>query len=287
MNKFLALAVLLLIIACSPQQPVTTAPQEPVVAVATEPVPPVVADIREASEEPEKAVLDTETAERLAQEQAEKARETLEHPPKLEPRDRTTIVEQLWQTFSELESYQFKTAYGAWFVRGDQVRYLPFKPISKTNFKQENNVFKEVYIDEVIFSAGSQTATGFCTGASEESNIHCEGLRLHDIPFTLAYTDFMIKLPSDWVKEYLNEAPVSEDAGKYYVKSVLTTRVQFKDGTDWYFNPKAGLPVQIIRGSLNKITFDDIVVNQVPPEKVIHRSRKDIPPEEPFYETNY
>ncbi len=283
MRKALTILVLMaFLVACT----VAPAPKEPAapaadVAPAPEPV--------KSMEEERKPVLEDDTAARLAKEQEQKIIETLESPPKLPPRDRTTAVEQMWNTFTTLSSYQFKTPQGAYFVRGDKIKSVPFNAIVKHDFSQGSQFWRQIYIDEIILDRGAKTATGYCAGLSQDVNRQCANLQLHDVPFTLSYDEFATKLPEDWVKEYINQIPTHEEAEKYYLKSLLTTRVQFKDGTEMSFFPKAGLPVQIIpQGrNLDKIIFDDIVVNQVRPEDIAHRSKKDIPVEEQFYKPRY
>lgn len=271
-----AVALLVLAACKAPEAPPTpeVAPSLPAPAEKIEEAPPA-------------APAEDDTAERLAEEQKEKIIEYLETPPKLEPRDRTTIVEQMWDIASKLESYQFKTLAGAWFVRGEKVKHVPFNAIRKTDVMAGGTKYREVFIDEVFFDREERTATGYCTGWDENVRKQCASLGILDIAFPLSYDELMIKLPEDWVKEYLGEVPTEEEYEKYYVKNVLTNKAVFKDGVQMFFNPRAGLPLQIILGPLDKVSFDDLVINQVRPEQVVHRSRSEIPPEEMFYQPKY
>jgi hypothetical protein len=281
MKHILALIVLMIIAAgCVAEQqavPAEIPPAEPVPAAVPVPEPA-------AEERPPAA--DDGTAERLAREQEERILETLEQPPKLAPRDRTTIVEQMWETYSALDSYQFRSAKGMWYVRGEKVRFLPVDAVMKSDVMLNNKMYRQVLLDELVFDTEERTLTGYCFGFEESVNNQCANLELHDIAFPLTYGEFMIKLPHEWAREYLTKTPIAEEHEKYYVKNIETIRVRFEDGTEMYFFARAGLPVKIVRGT--EITsYDGLVVNQVRPEDVIHRSKKDIPASEAFSRTPY
>jgi hypothetical protein len=294
MKKALALIVLLTILAaCNQQQllekradePAAEPTPEPAV-IAQTPEPAVIVETPEEEAE-ELPVLDDGTAERLAQEQAEKVSQSLETVPKATPTDRTTIVEQMYETYKGLESYQVKTFEGAYFVRGEKVRFLPRNAIRMLKVTFNGKDYRDVYIDEIIFDREEKMATGYCFGYEEDTNQQCAHFELYDLPFPLVYTEHMRKLPDEWVREYLNKVPTNEEYEKYYVNDMETTRVHFPDGVQMFFNPRAGLPVWVLFPNDEKTVYDDMVINRVRPEDVIHRSRKDIPPAELFHRTNY
>lgn len=241
------------------------------------------------SEEERRPSLQDDTAERLAAEQAAKIEESLGTVQKVEPRDRVTGIERMYETFKGISSYQFKTAKGKYFVRGEKVKFLPSDPFMRTNVQKGDKLYRQIYIDEIIMDVPEKLATGYCIGVEDDTSSQCSQLELDDIAFSLPFDDHIIKLPQDWLKEYLNQVPTVEDAEKYYIKGLQTTLLSFNDKTELYFFPKAGLPVQVIpKGdALKKQVYDDIVVNQVNPEDVIHRSRADIPAYEAFYKPKY
>jgi hypothetical protein len=254
---------------------------------AEEPEPAV--DEQAESEEERRPSLKDDTADRLAAEQAAKIEESLGTVQKVEPRDRVTGIERMQETFKGIASYQFKTAKGKYFVRGEKVKFLPSDPVMKTNVKKGETLYRQVYLDEIILDVQEKIATGYCIGAEDDTSSQCAQLKLHDIAFPLPFDEYIIKLPQDWLLEYVDDVPVVEDHEKYYVKGLQTTLLKFKDGTELYFFPKAGLPVQVVPlgDALKKRSYEDLVVNQVNPEDVIHRSRADIPAYEAFYKPAY
>jgi len=289
MKKLLAMLVLLTVLAaCNQQQqldkradvPAAEPAAEPAVVVQ-EPEPAVIVETPEEDAE-EPPVLDDGTAERLAQEQADKIAESLETVPKATPSDRTTVVEQMYETYQGLKSYQFRTFEGTYFVRGEKVRMIPRNAIRMLKVTFNGKEYRDVYIDEITFDREEKIATGYCFGFEEDVNRQCAHFELHDIPFPLVYTAHMRKLPDEWVKEYLNKVPVNEEYEKYYVNDMETTRVYFPDGIQMFFNPRAGLPVWVLFPNDEKTVYEDIVINRARPEDVIHRSRKDIPQTELF-----
>ena len=281
MKKAFALSFLLFFLVACGQQPEPEIP-EPSSAVVVELQP-------EPEPEPEpEPVIETETAERLAEEQKEIIIETIEHPPKLEVRDRTTIAEQMWEIYQGLDSYQFKTETGDWFARGEKVRLLPFDAFRRTDVKgTDGESYHEVFIDEIIFDREEKTATGYCTGDDDTTRRQCAAKGIFDIALVLDYTEFMIILPDDWVKAYLDVQPVDEDYAKYFIESRETFRVEYPDGVEMFFFPRAGLPLKVVKSAMESYRFDKVVINQVRPEDVIHRAREDIPAKEYFYNQNY
>ncbi len=296
MKQLIAAIVLaLFLISCTaPQSALDERAEEKVMAPAEgetpaeEPEAPV-ADEQVESEEERRPSLNDDLAERLAAEQAAKIEESLGTVQKVEPRDRVTGIERMYETFKGIASYQFKTAKGKYFVRGEKVKFLPSDPFMKTNVQKGDKLYRQIYIDEIIMDVPERLATGYCIGVEDDTSSQCAQLGLDDIAFSLPFDEYKTKLPQDWVVEYLNQVPTVEDAEKYYVKGLLTTLLRFTDNTEMYFFPKAGLPVQVVpKGDpLKKQVYDDIVVNQVNPEDVIHRSRADIPAYEAFYKPNY
>lgn len=282
MKKFLVMLIFLVFLAACQQKAMIgerapgATPEEKIESVA--PTTPA---------EEEKIVMpQDDLAERLAQEQAERIADALENPPKLEPRDRETFVEQMWKAYSLLESYKFRNAQGSWYIRGEKVKFLPVSPLILYDVKRGEKTYRQVYLDELFFDVQEKTLTAYCFGFSESVNRQCAGLELYDLPFSLPYEQHMIKLPHDWVKEFMNKIPVNEEHEKYYVKNIETTRLKFEDGTEIYFFARAGLPLRIAKG-YDITNYEDVVNDQVRPEDVIHRSKKDIPAQETFYQTPY
>jgi len=287
MKRLLALLLLIFLAACA-AQPGTldergqAPPAEPAVIVepAAEPEPAVTV-------EPGPAMPEDDLAERLAKEQEEKILESLETVPKVETRERTTIAEQMYQTYLNLDSHKFNTPEGLWMVRGDKAKLVPRTAIRLINVKAGEKTYRDVYIDEIIFDRDDKTAVGYCAGFDEDVNMQCAHFELYDIQFQLTYSTYMRKLSDDWLKEYLTKTPSNEEYEKYYIDNVETVRVHYPDNVEMYFNPRAGLPTLVVFGQLDRTKYDDLVINQVRPEDVIHRSKKDIPPEEQFKSTIY
>ena len=285
---FAAMALLILLTACSGN------PEGAIVAEVIDTDSSVEETVEEVDsqviiETPERdsAIFEDDTAERLAQEQAEIIEEAIATPLKLQPGDRTSIVEQMYETYQQLESYQFKTFRGSWYIRGDKARLLPFDPIRFNRVQEGKNFFREIFIDEILFDLRGRTATGYCAGIDGTANRQCAALELYEVPFTLNYGEHMITLPHVWVEERLGEVPDREEHNKYTVQGIQTIRVTFQDGTEYYFYPRAGLPLRVVKGIHDKVIFDRLVINQVRPEDVIHRAKEQIPPEEAFFRATY
>ncbi len=285
MKKILILiAFLILISACTQQE---TALDESEQAQTTgETTPAEATTTAGEEEEAEEAPQQDNLAERLAQEQAERIADSLETPPKLEQRDRETFVEQMFKAYSLLESYKFRNAQGSWHVRGEKIKFLPINPIILYNAQKGDKKYKQAYLDELFFDTKEKTLTGYCFGFSESVNRQCATFELYDIPFQLPYEQYITKLPHEWLKDYMTDVPINEEHEKYYVKNIETTRVKFEDGTEIYFFERAGLPLRIVKG-YDITNYEDVVNDQVRPEDVTHRSRKDIPPQESYYTNPY
>lgn len=290
MRKIVALIILAVVLsACTAQPPTDETAQEQAIpaeqAITEEPEK----TIEELKEQVKEQVQEQgkQIAERLAQEQEQKIIETVQEPPKLAPRDRTTIIEQMQKTASQLESYQYRTSKGSFFVRGDKIRIKLLEPIIKHNFKRADKNYDQVIFDEIIINRADKTATAYCAGFTEGVRLQCENKKLWDLDFPIPYEEVNPKTPEDLTAEYVNEQPTAEEPDKYYINSVLTTRVALKNGAEIYFYPKAGLPVRVVLGPLEKVDFEDLVINQVRPEDVTHRSRKDIPSSEIFTKPQY
>ncbi|MEM4247278.1 MAG: hypothetical protein QXR48_01785 [Candidatus Woesearchaeota archaeon] len=283
MKKFLALFTLLMLAACTAETPIEPALPQP--AVQPEAVEPV-AETQE-PEEHQAPVLEDDTAKRLAQEQAEKIAESLEHIQTFPTRERKTIVGEMADVYNTLDSYKFKTSKGTFYVRGNKVRVLLRTPIIKRGIMQGTTRYSEIVVDEVILDRFRKEATGYCFGITEETRNECGTLKIFDTAFNLSYDEVAEKMPDDWLKEYLNVPPVEEEHEKYFLNGIETIRVRFKDGVEMYFSPRAGLPIKVVKGPLDRYEYDNLVPNQVRPEDVIHRSREEIPATELFYKQIY
>jgi hypothetical protein len=259
-----------------------TASAEP---VAAEPV--VLTAAEELEEETTLPVLEDDTAERLAREQAAKIAEELNTVTKAEPGDRVTFVEQMLEHYNNLDSYQFKTERGTFYARGDKVRVLLNDPVIKYNVVRGNTTYRQVYMDELIFDRDDKTATGYCAGITEAVNRYCAQLSLHDLDFPLAFSEHWTKMPDEWVREYSSQMSADEEYEKYYIDNRETARITFKDGTEMYFLEKGGVPMKIVKVPLTRVTYDSLVINSVRPEDVLHRSKLDIPAMESFYKPIY
>ena len=290
MKRIIALFVLLLLIGCSAPKPVEQLNETPIVAPSETVVvaePDSGADER-AEKQERKQVLDDSLKEKVIQEQEKRIVEAVQNPPPLPQRNRTTVAGEMWKTFSGIDSYKFKTFTGAYYVRGDKVRIVLRSPITKRGVTQNGKNYPEIIVDEVILDRTARSAIGYCFGITEQTRNNCANLELSDSTgFSLPYEEFAIKMPEDWVKEYMTEKVTEEESQKYFLGTIETTKVKFNDGVEMYFYPKAGLPIKIIKGPQEMIVFDSLIPNQARPEDVIHRARNSIPPTELFYAQIY
>lgn len=281
MKRIFALLALLVLASCAvPTEP--TAPSEPVTVPFSEPAAvPVVGPVSEPVQPADN------TAQRLADEQAQKIMEAISQPQHLPLRNRTTVVGDMWAVFQKLDSYHYKSPRGLFLARGDKLRYLPVKQVHLVDVVSDGKKFNDVFIDEIIFDRAKKTATGYCAGYISDIAKQCITLGLAEIPFTLPYDQYYLKTPDDWSREYMSKPAVDEEYGKYFIKSVETVRVKFKDGAEMYFLPSIGLPLKIVQGPLEVTEYDGMLANRVRPEDVIHRSKSSIPAEDAFYRQIY
>lgn len=297
MKKLIALFILLMLIGCSApksteqlNETVVAEPSEQVaVAEPSEQVAePDSGASEQAEKEERKQVLDDSLKEKVIQEQEQKIIETLENPPALPQRNRTTIAGEMWQVFSGIASYKFKTTTGTYYSRGDKVRAILRNPATKRGIIQNGRLYDEIIIDEVILDRAGKTAMGYCFGYTELTRSNCASLKIDDkTGFNVSYDEFAIKMPDEWTRDYMTEKVSEEEHEKYFLESIETIRAKFSDGVEIYFNPLAGLPIKIIKGPLETIKFDGLTINQARPEDVIHRSRSEIPQTEAFYKQIY
>jgi hypothetical protein len=278
MKQILIIAVLVLLISCAPAPPA----EEPALQQKPEPEPVI---------EPEPEPKEDNLAEELAEEQEKKIIKEISKVPKLPPRDRETAVEQFWAMYAQnVTGYHFKFAgRGIYSVRENKVRYLPFNAIRIPRYEEENgSITRQVYLDAVYLDLTEKTAIGYCEGLWDENvNEVCAESEFYDRPFKVDFETFIVKLPHEWLLEYQDKSPIIEEQEKYYVKSRQTTKIAFSDGVQFFVDPRAGLPVQVIVTKLNKQIFDDLVVNQVREVEVKHRPRSEIPQDEMFYKPIY
>jgi hypothetical protein len=279
MKRLIALLIVLLLSACGTPQPSEPAAAEPVVAEPVVEAQPV--------QEEQAPATEDDTAERLAEEQEQKIIEVISQPQNLTARERKTIAGEMFDIFNTLDSYKFKSLKGTFFVRGDKARILLRNPVTMRGVMQGTTRYSEVLIDEVILDRAKKEAVGYCFGETEQTRNECGALEIFDTAFNISYSDFYIKMPDDWLKEYLNVPAVDEEYEKYFVNSVETVRVKFKDGVEMFFFPRAGLPIKVVKSKLDSYEYDNLVPNQARPEDVIHRSRESIPATESFYKQIY
>lgn len=283
MKLFSILTLLILLVSCAPAPSKEKLVSEPVIGPEEKPKPKV------QIKPPTKP--DEELAEKLAKEQEEKIKEEISKIPKFEPRDRVTAIEQFWMMYAQnITSYQFRyPGKGAYFVRGDKAKLLPDDAIILSSYTdEEGKVWRQARLDAIYLDLNEKTAVGYCEGIYEEEiNKVCAKKELYDKPFKVNYSDYKIELPHEWMLAYQDKAPVREEQDKYYIKGRQTTMLAFSDGVQFFIDPRNGLPVRVVVGSLNKHDFEDLVVNQVRDVDVKHRKKSEIPQEEFFYKPKY
>lgn len=288
MKKLLVLLIILVLVACA-RQPATLeqrAPAENATPAVTVTPAENIAPAVEVTPAEQREEADEELRQKVIAQEEARIQEALAHPEKFAPRNRSnTVGDALSDTFSTIKSYQYRTTRGTFFVLGDKIRYVLTDPIRITHVSRAGENYSEIYLDEVIIGRGAKTATGYCAGFTDAVRKQCANLQLFDLDFPLVYDSYNPKLPEDWSREFSAKEVSNEGEQKYYLNSIETTLVQFADGTAMYISPKAGLPIKVVTEPLVSTTFDNLVVNQVKPENVIHRSRADIPPDEVFHST--
>jgi hypothetical protein len=288
MKKYLIFVVLLLMISCTARQPALDqrSPEDAAEAAAAENVTPSVIVESPPEQRETMPVPSDDLRQKVIAQQEERIEDSLAHPEKFTPRNHTNEVGKLMADAApSLQSYQFRTSKGTFYVRGGLVRYLLLTPLLKHNVQRDSVNYTELYLDEIIVDRNAKTAKAYCFGFTDTTRKQCARIQIADLDFALPYDEANPKLPEDWAREFETKEVTGSDEQKYYLNSVETTRLQFLNGSELYILPKAGLPIKVVFGPLDAITFDNFVINQVRPEDVVHRSKSDIPPQEPFYKT--
>ena len=198
---------------------------------------------------------------------------------------------KLMSAFAQnVTSYQFRVNKDKYFVRGDRVKIIFDDVQSKYRITINGKNFPQFYYDTVYLNLDKREAVGFCEGFDENTNKRCEGLNIKDIPLDLDYNSYNIKLPEDWLMEFLDRTYDKVEENKYYIAGHQATLVAFR-GTppiDMYFAERSGLPIRIIqRYSPAKVTdFLDLATNIVRDEDVRHLSKNEISQYEQFLSTS-
>ena len=290
MKKYLLFVVLLLMISCTARQLALDqrSPEDAAEVLSAEnATPAVTVESPPEARETMPAPSDEDLRQKVIAQQEQRIEESLAHPEKFAPRNHTNEVGELIEAAEpSLQSYQFRTSKGTFYVRGGVVRYLLLSPILKHNVARDSVNYTELYLDEIIVDRNAKTAKAYCFGFTDTTRKQCARLQLADIDFDMQYDVANPKLPEDWAREFASKEVTASDEQKYYLNSIETTRLQFPNGGELYMLPKAGLPIKVVVSPLEGYTFDNFVINQVRPEDITHRSKTDIPPQEAFYK-NY
>ena len=214
-------------------------------------------------------------------------------PPKEETLDLdvNNVMDYLVELFAKkVESYKFRIDLGEVFVRGDKFKIILSKPVRVIGKDHTSGVSSLDVISTVYIDRKEKTAIGYCEGKDTGTRRECEEKDILDIPREVNYLDYNIKLPEDWLWEFLEEKVDFVETDKYYVNSKKAVRVFFtRNNTilDIFFDEKTGLPARLISSKEGQFSttynFLDLSANTVKEKDVSHRDLKDIPSSE-YYE---
>jgi len=252
---------------------------------------------RPAAEEPEAAPSQTKTSDDSSDEATQDAFEPPEVPdvsgddaPTKPASGQRTKLYDFLDTFRErVNSYQFVYGSDEYFVRGDRYKIILDQPVtvSRVSFDDvDKNLF---YYDTVYVDRSTKRAIAYCEGHDDQTNHQCASLELYDLTYPVAFSEYDLVLPEDWLFTYLNHEPSTVEIGKYYVKGRATTTMVFdlNPTLHLHFDRSTGLPVRAdkLNGKqlLERYDYERLASNKVSDADVRHRSRDEIPSEETFF----
>lgn len=306
---FLTLLLFVFLFACASSKivtppPVSGEPQETENLTGLESVTGEIVneveELREQSEESEEieregferqAGFEIETNETKTADETEVESEKIEME-KVDESDKVkTKIEELLPRFAQgVKSYSFNYRKNKYYVRGPLMKIVLGDFVYDKDVVVDGKTYKQVYLDAVYLDRGSKRAVGYCEGLIKELKSRCIDLELEDVKFPRLYADYIIKLPEDWLFEFLNRIPHLVEERKYFVESRLTTLVKFIDPDktiELYFDEAIGLPLRVLvkQGEvvIERYDYEKLVANHVREVDVIHRSASEIPSEEVFY----
>ncbi len=253
----------------------------------------IVQDIVEVTEEPVSQPQISEPEEVTVSEEnvTTKVKETIptethEEEITAPAQPRTRLYDYLDKFAQTVTGYSFKYGVNSYFSRGTKYKVILNNAVSAKDVMFGEEKKSLFYYDTVYIDRGSKTAIAYCEGHKSAVNSQCDSLELYDLALPVPYESYMIKLPEDWLFEYLDTEPILVDKNKNYIKNRVATLIRFSNGEiiDLNVDELIGLPlrVDIKKGDalIKRYEYEDLVSNKV---SVIHRSKSEIPTEEAFY----
>jgi hypothetical protein len=205
------------------------------------------------------------------------------------PQQRTKMYQFLDKFAQHVTGYQFEYKGDEYFVKGTRYKIILDHPITVKDVSFGDIKKSLYYYDTVYVERTTKNAIAYCEGHSSQVNTQCAQLELYDLAYPVAYNTYSINLPEDWLLSYLDKQPDRIDENKYYIDSraAITITFEGEEDLELNFDPSTGL---VIRADVKKgdalITrhdYNDLVSNLVRDVDVNHRSKSEIPSNEPFY----
>lgn len=286
--KYITITMLLFFLAACAAQTKTPAEKEDLQKQ-------IVQDIVEVTEEPVSQPEISEPEEvTVSEDVTTKVKETIptethEEEITSPAQPRTRLYDFLDKFAQTVTGYSFKYGLNTYFSRGTKYKVILGNAVSVKDVmfgEQKKSLF---YYDTIYIDRGAKTAAAYCEGHKSTINQQCDSLELYDLALILPYDSYTIKLPEDWLFEYLDTEPTLVDRNKNYIKSRITTLVKLVNGDtiDLNIDEMIGLPVRVDvkKGNVlvKRYEYEDLVSNKVRDVDVIHRSKSEIPTEEAFY----
>lgn len=253
-------------------EPITITPEP-----ETEPVKPLeMPEVPKVEEEPE---IDTSGMEEITTQDT-----TDDEGIELEEHERT-IMHDFFDTFvNEITGYKFIYERDKYQVRSNKFKKTLAEPVKIRGLVINGTRYNLFYYDAIYLNRETKKATAYCEGLHPETKSQCEQLELKDIPYEVPFEEHNIILPEDWLLNNINKLPKQVVKDKYYVNSRKTTLAEINT-TEYYFDPKAGLPVRVDRreqGILHRYDYTELATNTVREVDIVHRSEDEVPTEEVF-----
>jgi len=206
------------------------------------------------------------------------------------PQGRTKLYDYLDKFAQEVSGYSFDYKSNNYFVRGTKYKIILGNPVSVRDVifgEEKRSLF---YYDTIYIDRSANSALAYCEGHTSSINRQCDSLDLYDLALPLPADSYAVKLPEDWLFEYLKQEPIQVERNKNYIKQRIASLVRFSsDGNiiDLNIDELIGLPIRVdIKVGdvlVQRYDYENVISNKVRDVDVIHRSKSEIPTSEVFY----
>ncbi|MBW3016666.1 hypothetical protein KY309_03595 [Candidatus Woesearchaeota archaeon] len=203
------------------------------------------------------------------------------------PAQQRTKVHKYLDLFAKTTGYEFIYKGDHIYSKGTTYKIQLDVPRTVKNAKFGETTKNLYYYDTVYVDRVAQTAIAYCEGYDSQVNRQCAQLEIYDLAYPVAFGEYNMVLPEDWLFQNLNKEPILVEENKYYIKGRNTIFLKFADGLELSVDPATGIPLRADqkRGNqlLERYEYEDMVANKVRDTDIRHRTKDEIPTTETFY----